>query len=842
MKKLLATLVLGWAVLGFGEDLKIADFEKSTDGFKGAFIFDGSVGNGSKGSGKLENKDKPWIASGKTFDNDLEKDFLELSFWIKSTDAKTIAVRLKDSTGQNFQHRLSFENDGKWHQLKITDMAKSMESWGGANDKKWHAPARSVSFILEAKGSVLIDDVEAKLDPRVAIKDLKLKPGVPSNIFVAGEKVSIPVETKGDSLMCVATDYWGKEVYRETVKAADNKAVITPPSKNGYFLLQVEARKGEATIGKAFISYAVIPDVKVEDKANSPFGAMTHFAQGMPVDILPLLAKAGIVSIRDEHYWGQVETNKGEYVFPDQSGRYMEACEKIGMDPLIAMTFGNKLYDHQDGPSTPEGFDGYGNYGLAILEEYGDQIRWLEIWNEYNGTWAPPEAKKSFEARYSIYTEMLKVAYDKIKGVRPDVKVLGAASVLIPLPYIEGIFRLGGLDYMDGVVIHPYRGKPEGVEKEVAELRELMRKYNKGQEKEIWVTETGRMDKSEFDWEKGKKLWEKGRRAAASYLTRQYVLVLSENVMKIYWYLAADHMEFVSMGLLRGRTDVMGKFMVAPPYVTYATLISQLHDSKIVGREAVNKYSRAYVFQFQNNRKEEIRVCWATYPSRLEVTASKPITSVNIVGETKTLNPTDGKIVIDLVEEPVYLRGEIQGVREIEPEEKIIAASVDDYGKNQGFNGWYYGYFDGKGGSKGAAGAYPDDDFKEMKVVETMWGEKWAGPIQYLSIGSGNAHPQKADGKDIWAVRRWKSNYAGKVVISGNCEHGRGGDGIEFKILVDGKPIYSQKVGGSSPQKATIKVETELKEGSLVDFCVAPNENPHFDATSYDMMIKTVKK
>ncbi|HCE44453.1 MAG TPA: hypothetical protein DET40_12970 [Lentisphaeria bacterium] len=815
--------------IGQAKAYPVGNFEKDGDGFSEAFVIVKEGRNGGSCAKLAKTGDMKWASAGKQF-KELKNDFLQFSYWVKSNDAKTLGVRFKDSTGQDFQQRIPFDANGQWQQIVITQFNKG-QSWGGANDKKWYPPAKSVTFILEQDGTVLVDDIEGKLDPARITSDLDLAQTALGNIFLTTETPVINVGTKGDSVLWTAWDFEHKEVGKGSVAAKNGEVTIQPPKKNGYFLMRIEAQKEGKTIMEKWTSYCVIPPYKVKDPANAQWGAMTHFAQGMDVDILPLLVKAGIVSIRDEHYWGQVEEKKGEYAFSERSDRYMKACEENGIDPLIAMTFGNKLYDHKDGPSSPEGFAGYGNYGQAILKEYGKQIKWLEIWNEYNGSWAPPVAKQSNENRYTTYTSMLKVAYEKIKAVRPDVKVLGCACVLIPIPYIEGIFKLGGLNYMDAVVIHPYRGKPEGVDKEVAELRELMKKYNGGKEKEIWVTETGRHAKVEFDWEKDKKMFEMGRQWGAVYLPRQYTLLLSQNVARIYWYLASDHMNFVSMGLLRKSDDKMGRYAVCPAYVTYATLIRQLDGAKFAEREAFSKYTRAYVMKFRNDKNEDVRVCWATFPSKIEVAASKPVTVVNMVGEEKTINPDAGKIVLDLAGDVIYLKGEIQGVKEIEPEEKIIASSVDDYGKAQGLNNWYYGYFDIKDGKP--------SEFKEMTVVETMWGENWAGTQKYLKLGGEGGHP----GSNAWAVKRWKSGYEGKVAISGTCQRGKEGDGVELIILNDGKEIFKKVVGGNgNPEKIEVLAETEVKEGSVIDICISPLKGLEYDATSYDIMIRTKKK
>jgi hypothetical protein len=235
----------------------------------------------------------------------------------------------------------------------------------------------------------------------------------------------------------------------------------------------------------------------------------------------------------------------------------------------------------------------------------------------------------------------------------------GCACVLIPTGYLEGIFKHGGLDYMDAVVLHPYRGMPEGVEEEVAEVEELIHKYNNGRDKPIWVTETGKYSHEGYDWEEGKGMDEKGRRWVARYLVRQYVLLLIRNVEKIYWYLMRDYHNFVTMGLVRKPDDPLGRYAVAPAYVAYATLIRQLDGAKYVQREAIRPYTRAYVQLFRRG-EEEIRVCWATHPSEISIKTQIPINVVNIVGREETLIPEAGMITLAIDENPVYVKGKFR--------------------------------------------------------------------------------------------------------------------------------------------------------------------------------------
>lgn len=644
------------------------------------------------------------------------------------------------------------------------------------------------------------------------------------NIFQVGEAANLSLQVNADKVDWTITDFWHKEVKSGSTPVsagkADIKTGITAP---GYYLIHAKPQNAGAALPDGYTSFAVVRPHVSKDPINSPFGAMTHFAQGMNPVMLGTLKKIGIESIRDEHYWAQVEKTKGVYQFAPKSDAYMEACKTTGINPLVAMTFGNKLYDSEKGPSTPAGYEGYGKYGQAILDHYGKQIHWLEIWNEYNGTWCPDATKN---ARPKFYAEMLKTAYQSIKSKRPDVQVLGGAAVLIPLPYFEGIFKNNGLQYMDGVVIHPYRAKPEGVDNEVADLQALIRQYNGGKEKPVWVTETGRHTTEEYDWETGRKMYEKGRAEGARYLPRQYTLLLKQHVAKIYWYLASDHATFISMGLLRNHAKEdsgMGLYAVAPAYVSYATLINQLDGATFVRREAAREYTRAYVELFQRGA-DEVRVCWATQPSKIRIKAMQPLKVTNIMGAESIVTPVNGEALFDLSEDIVYIQGKATGITEVDTGSRVIASSSDDYTKTQGGNNWYYGYKDNTG-------------FKELKQVETVWGYTWGGVGRNLSISPGSMHPDKLNGQDAAVVRRWKSPVDAKILIKSTWTNGGKGNGVRAAIVVDGKEIYTQQVGGGSPEKAEGEVSAEVKKGSFVDFQCTPDNDPSFDATGGEYLI-----
>lgn len=137
------------------------------------------------------------------------------------------------------------------------------QTWGGAGDKKWHAPARSIALILEkgtlsdAKGAVLIDGIEASLDPRPIVPLLEVTPTHQGNVFLTNEEVTIPVQTKGDRIRWTVTDFFENTVARGEQPVVDTRAVIRPPVEKGYFLVDLEAIKKGESIGTVHLPLGV---------------------------------------------------------------------------------------------------------------------------------------------------------------------------------------------------------------------------------------------------------------------------------------------------------------------------------------------------------------------------------------------------------------------------------------------------------------------------------------------------------------------------------------------------------------------------------------------------------
>lgn len=654
----------------------------------------------------------------------------------------------------------------------------------------------------------------------------------PGNIFEDGELVQIPVPAEGQEVSWRVIDFFGREVGRGTTLVAAGRALIEPGlDEPGYFEVAFTPAPGRGEQRRAFA--IIMPPAPDDPSQPSPFGVMTHFAQGWERDLLPLITKAGIRYIRDEQYWSEVEPAPSAFDFPERFTAYMADAAARGLVPLIVMSFENSHYDDGLTPYTDAGRAAYARYGRAILERYGAQIQALEIWNEYNGSFVKGPAS---DDRVTQYTAMLKEAYRQIKAARPDVMVLGGAAVTVPLPWFETIFAQGGLDFMDGVVIHPYRSRAEGVEREIEALRELIASHNGGAPKPIWATEVGRFDNSE-----------RGRRETASYLVRMSTLLLSAGVERIYWYLMRDYhaggSNFDSMGLVRAPDSAFGRYAPAPAYVAYATLIRLLKGATYVRRERSDPRTEVHLFRKQG---EEVRVVWSTSDvPRLQFDTDGPLTLVDLMGGVRNLPAAGDGVSLLASENPIYVKGPVTQIREWRADALVADSNLDSSAQTHAGD-WQYGQYngDGQGTGDGAApvGAYSDDDFEPLSRVDDLWGRSWGEPeLGPVKVDGGGAHPGRAGERPVWAVRRWRSPFEGTIRIRGEIgRESEKGDGTEVHILKDGAPVFSKILPPATGTKATsYDLMVEVNRGTAIDFAVTPGpgQGVDYDNTTFSASI-----
>ena len=181
------------------------------------------------------------------------------------------------------------------------------------------------------------------------------------------------------------------------------------------------------------------------------------------------------------------------------------------------------------------------------------------------------------------------------------------------------------------------------------------------------------------------------------------------------------------------------------------------------------------------------------------------------------------------------------GLGYVPPQEVVqLADSVAEFSGVQEQDNWQYGTWAKNADSDKI---YAPNEFVPLNAgaffdaANNQWDQ---GSPPNLRIGAEVSHPSTANIGFLtqWAIRRWTSETAGAITISGSIDNpDAAGDGTVARILHNGTEVLSRAVNGSS-EEYSITVNVGL--GDSIDFAIDAGEadNETGDATSFTAQIR----
>lgn len=648
---------------------------------------------------------------------------------------------------------------------------------------------------------------------------LRVQPVRTGNVFSEAETVEIPVTTGGATVEWEAVDYFGDVVGSGVETVGGGRVTVRPGLVGmGWYALRLrELSGGGGEMSRIETRFAVLTG-SVAGEAT--FGVQTHFAQFTPVAVMELMDRAGLRSFRDDHYWNNIETLPGVFQYPSRYTDFMAAAGSRGFDPLIMLGWGNSHYDWVEGaarpafytaPWTEVGRAGFAAYALALLAKYPGQIGAVEVWNEYNaGTFINGPATGN---RGYYYAKMLQSVRDAVKPAHPAVKIVGGGAVPVAHGFFRDVFANGGAAAMDVVSVHPYRRYAEGADLELEELDAMVRAASGGESKPIWATEFSLATESEGE-----------RVAGARYVPRILAQMLSAGVERAYYYPMQDDQYFPYRGLVGKADSVRGDYLPNPALVAYAVFVRELAGWTYGGRITAGLAETTYIYWFERGGERKY-VCWGAAPAQVAfVTGATSGRVADIMGNEAAVEIVEGKLAAELGEDVIYLTlpGGVAGIEE--DANPVVADSVSDYGNVQGAGGWQYGQM-----TPGQVRSFVQLGWGGWMTYQNRWR---SGDYPFITIEQ--AHPWAN-----WAVRRWVSDVAGEVRISGTSSVKKTTDGVRVRILVDGAEVYSHALRADESRDYAVG-GVVIAPGSVVDFAVDPIGSRAGDATEFTGRITMV--
>ena len=202
-------------------------------------------------------------------------------------------------------------------------------------------------------------------------------------------------------------------------------------------------------------------------------GVNIHFYDGNPND-WKMLSEAGVGIVRMDVSWAGAEKVPGQYDF----SRYDTLVTRLGknhMRLLFILDYGNPLYDTGLPPHSDSALVASARFCSALANRYkGKSIIW-ELWNEPNlqTFWRP-------EPNAHQYVTWARAVTKAIRQTDPKACIIGPAVSRIDLGFLQSVFKLGYLELVDGVSVHPYRSPKRGPETAIPEyemLRTLIEQF-----------------------------------------------------------------------------------------------------------------------------------------------------------------------------------------------------------------------------------------------------------------------------------------------------------------------------------------------------------------------------
>jgi len=495
-------------------------------------------------------------------------------------------------------------------------------------------------------------------------------------------------------------------------------------------------------------------------------GVATHFEQGWGTEWLAKAKAVGADLIRDEQGWGKIELTRGNYEFPASQSNYLQLAASERIPALLVFTSGNALYDSGHTPYTAEGRQAYANYIAAVLKKYGPEVKEIEVWNEFNGNYSGPGAAD----RSQSYTLLLKTVWDTVKPLFPDVQILGGSTNSVGSGALESIFKLGALNYMDGVVVHPYRTNPEHVDDELTHLQGVMARY--GAVKPIYATEMSNDFANPAD--------------APGWMVKMVTLLSSVNVAQADWYSLVDEPWFQNMGLFTPSGEAK------PAAAAFSFLQTLLDQGNAVRVNPEDDLTPVYRYG------ADTYVMWSV-GQNVSFAAGSHV--YNAMGQEIPAPATLG--MTPIVVKGGYVLGSTS----------VVADSLMQ------FNEGDWQYF-----AKNSAGA-----MTSLENIDWNWtsflGTKWTNPLR---VNADGVTPFGDASNPIQVGERFVSDRAQTIKINAAWKTGAG-DGVDLHILVNNVEVMTKVFQGAFNLDG---YTLSLKAGDTLDFALGPNQAFGGDDTS----------
>jgi hypothetical protein len=327
---------------------------------------------------------------------------------------------------------------------------------------------------------------------------------------------------------------------------------------------------------------------------------------------------------------GVIEPEKGRFDFSNPTSVSRISNLMASSCFPFSLLWRGLVSEGRNAPITDEEREAFAKYVYETLKRYSKAFHYWEVWNEPNilPFWAP-------EPNVDDYAKLLKAAYQAAKRADPECKI--CAPVVAPLgafdrKFVERLYQLGCKDSFDVFDYHYYRNHPpeKEVPAELADIKALMQRY--GDDKPIWISETGVSGPIEGKPESYNK--------QASLVVRNQLLCLASGVERIFYFDLQNWNDDLSStwDAHLGMVEASGRRK--PAFHAYRTLIEQVDLKRVLGICPDLGKGITGVLVQDPRSAEYLLAVWTTDNSRREIEIAckaKPVRVVYPFGDAEVI-------------------------------------------------------------------------------------------------------------------------------------------------------------------------------------------------------------
>ncbi len=502
------------------------------------------------------------------------------------------------------------------------------------------------------------------------------------------------------------------------------------------------------------------------DTAKLPpmvLGVQTHFSQGWPSSTLGLAQQVGAPMLRDSLPWAETEKVRGSYSLNTPAAQALAAACASGQRLLLTAVPANPLYDGGQWVSSAAGNAAFAAYLAALADRFGTCFAAIEVGNEINGNGAL--VYPAGTDRAAAYVATLKAVRARLGG---RVAILGGSTNMIGTGFLRTLFAAGMLDTVDGVVVHPYRMRAEGLDVELTQLNAAMDAA--GKHVPIWA--------SEFS------LDSRDQSLAAGELVKQTTMLAAAGAAQASWYALIDQRWFPNMGLYAGN---------APKAQASAFRLMQ----QLLARGRPQRLDLGDPLLFVYRFGADTTVVWGA-PRALTVQGGQ------VRDATGSAAPA-----LRVSESPLVITG-TTAIRF--GTSTWIADTLMGWGTPQ----WRYGV------RLKADTSYRlplfDDQFT------SYFGDRWYRPLR---INNSSAAPGGTGAAPLRAVWRRVASVRESLDIGGCFAKAAAGDGVDLTLTAGGKELWRGVLTG---QLQLPPLSADLAPGDALELVAGPNQTAGGDS------------